>query len=207
MPTLGSAIIIGGLLDLVRQWVGDYGILAVCVGLLLETLGLPAPGETLLIAGAAAAGQGRLDIRLLLPLAWMAAVMGDNVGFLIGRTGGTRLLRSHGRYLLIRPATLDRAEAFFHRWGPLVVLGGRFVHGLRQLNGIIAGAMGMDWRLFILCNAAGAAAWVGFWGLLAYWLGGRVEAVVAAIRSSQWYLLAGLAVLAATVLAWRRWRR
>jgi membrane protein DedA with SNARE-associated domain len=124
---------------------------------------VPAPGETLLIASAAYAGlSGNLSIWLVVLLTLVSAVMGDNIGFAIGRFGGRRLALKFGRYVLITEKRLDRAEEFFDRHGKKVVLFARFVEGLRHLNSIVAGALDMRWQRFLAFNALGAALWVGF---------------------------------------------
>jgi membrane protein DedA with SNARE-associated domain len=150
-----------------------YGYLAVFGAILLEDFGLPMPGEALLIAGAVLASQGDLHIVPLLLIAWAGAVLGDNIGYGIGRFAGRRLVVRYGRYVLITERRLERAEKFFRKYGGLVVVGARFVEVLRQLNGIIAGMARMEWRRFFPYNVLGAALWVGFWGILSYKMGGR----------------------------------
>jgi membrane protein DedA with SNARE-associated domain len=157
-----------------HHYVGDYGYAAIMVGLVAENLGLPLPGETLLITGAALASRGTLDIWLLLPLAWLAAVIGNTIGFFIGRIGGQPLLIRYGDRLGITHKRLLKVEGFVRHYGALVIIFARFIVVARQLSGIAAGSLNMHWLRFTIFNAIGAALWVGFWGLLAYWLGGHV---------------------------------
>jgi membrane protein DedA with SNARE-associated domain len=158
----------------VQPYLRDYGSAAVAVGILLEDFGLPAPGETLLISGAILASRGTIDIRWLLLAAWVGAVIGDNIGWCIGRWGGHRLMLRHGARIGITQEKLARVEGFFARYGDVVIVFARFVVLLRQFNGIVAGTLGMHWLRFLILNAIGAALWVGWWGLIAYWLGRRV---------------------------------
>jgi membrane protein DedA with SNARE-associated domain len=159
-------------------WLHEYGLWAVAGALLFETLGLPLPGETLLVAGAALASQGELNLLALLLVAWSAAVVGDTCGYAIGRFGGRQLILRDGRHLGITAARLARVEAFFHRYGAGVVIAARFFAILRQLNGLVAGTVGMPWWRFLACNALGAAAWVAAWGLGVYFLGHQLHHLV-----------------------------
>jgi len=192
----------------VRGFVSEYGYLAVFLGIFLEDFGLPTPGETMLVGGAILASHGSLHIAWLLPIAWAAAVCGDSVGFVIGATGGNKLLTRYGERVGITEARLQRVEAFFARYGDIVVVFARFFVLLRQLNGIVAGTLGMPWPRFFLYNAIGAALWVGFWGGATYWLGRRFFEY---LRSLGWggHLLLVLGAVAVVVILarlWWRWR-
>lgn len=159
--------------DAVHRFVVDYGYLAVFLGILLEDFGLPTPGETMLIAGSVLASHGSLSIVWLLPIAWLGAVIGDSIGYLIGATGGHRLLVRYGSRVGITLERLQKVEEFFARYGDIVIVFARFFIILRQFNGIVAGSLEMAWPRFFLYNSIGAALWVGFWGGLTYWLGRR----------------------------------
>jgi membrane protein DedA with SNARE-associated domain len=160
-----------GLPDVVAHSIHHYGYLAVALGILFEDFGLPTPGETLLITGAISASTGALDIYLLLLLAWIGAVVGDNIGYAIGHFGGHHLLVRYGSRIGITADRLKHVESFFEHYGGWVIVFARFVVILRQFNGIVAGTLGMHWLQFLVLNAIGAALWVAFWGILAYWLG------------------------------------
>ncbi len=142
-------------------WLHAYGSAAVFVILLFELLGLPLPGESLLIVAAILAGHGDLSFPVLLLSAWGGAVAGDNIGYLIGRTLGSTLLRRYGRKVGIKPESLQKVEAAFARYGAVAVGVARFINILRQLNGIVAGALEMHWLKFLFFNALGGAVWVG----------------------------------------------
>ncbi|HLJ65543.1 MAG TPA: DedA family protein [Stellaceae bacterium] len=166
------------LLGGIEHYIGEYGYVAVFLGILLEDFGLPTPGETLLVSGAVAASLGKLDIKWLLLLAFLGAVIGDNIGFVIGQYGGHRLLVRYGRRVGITSERLKYVESYFDRYGEYIIIFARFFLILRQLNGICAGTLEMHWARFLLYNAIGAALWVGFWGMLAYWLGRNTFALI-----------------------------
>ncbi|MFI0230899.1 DedA family protein [Streptomyces sp. NPDC017086] len=176
---------------------GHYGYWAVGAVVFVEDFGVPAPGETILLAAGVYAGAGRLDIVAVALIAFAAAVAGDNLGYLIGRAGGRALVHRWGRYVLLTPKRFEAAEGFFARHGGKIVTVARFVEGLRQANGIIAGTTGMRWRRFLACNALGAALWVGLWTTLAYLAGSHITTVYADIRRYQPYVLAAAAVVVA----------
>jgi membrane protein DedA with SNARE-associated domain len=191
-----------------RHFVTDYGYLAVFLGIFLEDFGLPTPGETMLIAGAILASHGSLNIAWLLPIAWAAAISGDSIGYLIGATGGHKLLLRHGEKVGITEERLQRVEAFFARYGDVVVVFARFFVILRQLNGIVAGMLEMPWPRFFLYNAIGAALWVGFWGGATYWLGRRFFEYLSSFGWDGQLALAlgALAVVAILARLWWHWR-
>jgi membrane protein DedA with SNARE-associated domain len=174
---------------------GGSGYLTIAALVLLESFGIPVPGESVLIAGAAYAGQGRLDIVAVAAVAFLAAVAGDNIGYAIGRIGGRRLVTRYGRYVLLPPARFARAERFVSRHGLKIIIVARFIEGLRQLNGIIAGTTGMPWRRFLACNALGAALWVAVWATLGSYIGHHLATVENDLRRYQWYAITGLALL------------
>ncbi|MER7837439.1 DedA family protein [Streptomyces sp. NPDC096040] len=185
-----------------------WGYAAVGGLLFLEDFGVPVPGETVLIAAAVYAGAGRLNVLAVAVIAVLAAVCGDNIGYVIGRYGGHRLVTRYGRYVLLTPARVAKAEAFFTRHGGKVVTVARFIEGLRQANGIIAGLSEMPWRRFLAFNALGAVLWVGVWVTLGYAAGDHIGTLYPAIQRYELYLLAAaglaLAVVAARHLLHRR---
>ncbi|MFZ0119055.1 MAG: DedA family protein [Pseudonocardiaceae bacterium] len=183
-----------GALGTLAPVLDHYGYLAVGGLIMLEDFGVPVPGEIVLIADAVYAGAGRLNIIVVALIAVAAAVFGDNIGYAIDRFGGRRLVERFGRYLLITPQRLDTAEQFFSRHGGKVVTIARFIEGLRQANGIIAGTTGMRWRRFLAFNVLGAALWVGIWGSLGGLAGAHLGAIYDQISRYQRYALAALGV-------------
>jgi membrane protein DedA with SNARE-associated domain len=145
-----------------------------------ESGGVPIPGETSLIAAAVLASQGKLEIALVIPLAAAAAIVGDNIGYEIGRKGGRWLLERPGAFARQRQEVLRVGEPFFEVHGPKAVFFGRFLLGLRIWASWLAGATRMRWRSFFVWNALGGISWATGIGLLAYFLGhsagGAVEA-------------------------------
>lgn len=180
---------------------GHYGYWAIGAVIFVEDFGVPAPGETILIAAGIYAGAGQLNIVAVAALAFTAAVLGDNVGYLIGRYGGRAFVHRWGRYVFLTPERFHKAEEFFTRHGGKVVTFARFVEGLRQVNGIIAGTSGMPWRRFLAFNALGAALWVALWATLAYQAGTHITAIYDEIARYQLYAAIGLGVLVAALLA------
>jgi len=176
----------------VKPYLDHYGYWALFGAILLEDFGLPVPGETMLIASALLASQGEMHIVPLVLIACVAAVSGDNIGYAIGRFGGRRLVLRYGRYVLITEERLNKAEGFFRRYGGAVVVMARFLAGLRQLNGIVAGTVKMSWRRFLAYNMLGAVLWVGFWGMLFYELGEKAARLGAGINKVEFLLIFGV---------------
>jgi membrane protein DedA with SNARE-associated domain len=149
--------------------VAGYPLLVLLV--MSETSGVPVPGETALITAALLASKGDLNIELVIVLAAAAAIVGDNIGYLIGRKGGRWALERPGRFHRERLRVIATGEPFFERHGPKAVFFGRFVLGLRVWASWLAGATQMRWRSFLLWNALGGICWATIVGLIAYLLG------------------------------------
>ena len=156
-------------------------------------MGLPLPGESLLVGAALYAGSThRLDINLVVLVSAAAAILGDNAGYGIGRAIGRGALRRYGGRVWLTPERLDAGERLFQRHGAKVVLFGRFVGVLRTFAAVLAGANRMPWPKFLLANAAGGILWTCLYGDGADLLGARVK---------QLTLPLGLAIAAAAVAA------
>ncbi len=165
-----------------------------------ESAGLPLPGETSLIAvGALASQHAGISIEVVITVAALAAIIGDNVGFVLGRHAGRRLLTRDGRWLERRRQFLVRGEAFFERHGSKAVFLARWLPGLRVVGSWLAGAHHMPWRTFLLWNALGGIAWAVSVGVAAYFLG-HVAATI--FRT---FGLAGVAVVIAVAIAIVAW--
>ncbi|HTK62523.1 MAG TPA: DedA family protein [Pseudonocardia sp.] len=183
-----------------------YGYLAVTALVAVESFGVPAPGQTIIIVAGVYAGTGRMNIALVAGLAFLAAVGGDNVGYAIGRAGGRGLVLRAGRFIGVTDRRLRVAEGFFTRHGGRVVAGARFVDGLRQVNGLVAGLAGMRWWRFLVFNGVGAAVWVALWTGLGFYAGANIDVVYERVRRYELYVFALLALVVAVLVA-RRLRR
>jgi membrane protein DedA with SNARE-associated domain len=166
------------LLDLFAR----YGYAVVFGGVFLENTGLPVPGETVLLAGAALAHHGQLSLGWVIVTAIAAAILGDNLGFFIGRRGGRRIAERHGWRIGLTRDRLIQFDRFFDKHGPKTVFAARFITGLRVVGAVLAGGSGMAWPTFIFYNATGAIVWctsVAFagyslaysWDTLEKWIG------------------------------------
>ena len=166
------------LLDLFAR----YGYAVVFAGVFLENTGLPVPGETALLAGAALAHNGQLSLGWVIAVAIVGATCGDNLGFLIGRLGGRRIVERYGSRIGITRERLSAFDRFFERHGAKTVFAARFITGLRVVGAVLAGGSGMPWPTFIFYNATGAIVWcvaialAGYslaysWNTLERWIG------------------------------------
>jgi membrane protein DedA with SNARE-associated domain len=156
----------------------NLGYPALVLLIMFESSGVPLPGETALITAAVLASQHRLQIALVIALAAAAAIVGDNVGYLIGRKGGRWLLRRPGPFARHRARVLEVGEPFFARHGSKAVFLGRWILGLRTWASWLAGASHMPWRSFSLWNAAGGISWATTIGLIAYYAGQRATGTI-----------------------------
>jgi membrane protein DedA with SNARE-associated domain len=196
-----SAQPLPGLLASLAPVLDHYGYVAVGGFITLEDFGIPVPGETILIAAAVYAGAGRLNIFLVALVAVLAAIVGDNIGYAIGFFGGRALVLRFGTYVRLTSERLDKAEAFFARYGGFVVAGARFIEGLRQANGIVAGISRMRWPRFVAFNAVGAVLWVAVWTSVGYLAGSHITAIYDAVTRYSLYVLIGLGLVVAAVIA------
>lgn len=158
------------------QLIQQYGYFAVAAIVGLESLGIPLPGETTLITAALYAGAThKLNIVGIIAAASAGAILGDNLGYLIGHWGGYRLLVRFGRYIRLDQAKVKVARYLFKRYGGEVVFFGRFVSILRTYAAFLAGTTRMPWPRFLVFNAAGGILWSTLYGTAAYVLGNEIE--------------------------------
>jgi membrane-associated protein len=182
------------------------GYLAVAVFVGMEASGVPVPGETALIAAAVLASQGKLSIELVIAIAAAAAIVGDNIGYMLGRRFGRRLMERPGRTHVRRQVALARGDQLFARHGPKAVFLGRWLALLRIWAAWLAGMASMRWRTFLLWNALGGIGWAVFFGLLGYY-GGEATAKLVARLGVGAAVAVGVAALAVWVMVHRRRRR
>ena len=172
----------------------NVGLPIVFLLIAIETMGIPVPGETALITAAIVASRGHLSIEAVIAVAAAAAILGDNVGFAIGRKLGRRALTAPGPLLHHRLRVIAVGEPFFDRHGPKAVFLGRWVTGLRITAAWMAGATRMSWPTFLFWNALGGIAWAISIGLLAYFVGHSAEKFIhlAGIGGAVVVVLAGV---------------
>ena len=204
------------------QLLGTYGYWAVALVVMGESLGLPVPGETLLLLGAASAGAGYLEVWGVIGAAAGGAIVGDSLGYALGRWGGRSprlrrrraatlraalpLLGRYGRVLHLQPRHLARAEAFFARYGAKMVCVGRFITILRTYSALLAGLARLPYPSFLLWNAAGGCLWALTFG----WLGatfGSQWSLIARWAGHVGVLILGLLVLVGVAVLLGRYRR
>jgi membrane protein DedA with SNARE-associated domain len=189
-----------GVLQSLQPTLNHFGYLAVVGLVLVEDFGIPVPGETVLVLAAIYAGTGRLNVVLVALLGFCGAVLGDNIGFAIGHFGGRPLVERYGRYVFLTPSRIDKATGFFERHGGWIIVIARFIEGLRQANGIIAGVSGIHWAKFLVFNVIGAALWVGVWVSIGYFSGNHIDTIYHdATRYSAYLAIAFVALLLAYI--------
>ena len=180
------------MLDTLLSYFHQYGYWVVFFGVMMENAGIPVPGETILLAAGFFAASGHFNIALVMAIACVGAVLGDNAGYFIGRKLGRATLLRIGRYVGLTPKRLVMFETYFEKHGDKTILVARFITGLRVFAALLAGAARMRWRTFALFNFLGAVLWsivitlAGYffghsWHLLEKWIGGIGAALLAAI--------------------------
>ncbi len=170
----------------------NVGYPALVLLVMAESGGIPLPGETALLTAGVLASSGKLSIVLVIVFAALGAIVGDNIGYMIGRVGGRYLLTRPGPFMKSRQNVLRVGEPFFAKHGPKAVFFGRFIIGLRTWASWLAGATKMHWALFAAWNALGGIVWATLVGLLAYYVGRSVES---AVKDIGLYALPALAIL------------
>ena len=198
--TLPLSFLDGGLdMATLQDVLGRWGYLVIFAAMLLENAGLPLPGETVTLLGGYAAGSGQLNILGVMGAAAGGAVLGDNIGYWVGRRLGWGLILKVGRWLGQSPAQLEKLRDQFLRHAGKSVLLGRFVAVLRVVAGPMAGAVGMPYPKFLLCNVVGATLWATTMVSLA-WLGGRWIPVERMVKGVVEFGLGALVLVALIVL-------
>ena len=181
------------------DWIIDlfarYGYAVVFVGVFLENAGIPVPGETALLAGAALARTGRLSLPWVIVTAVAGAILGDNLGFLIGRRGGRALVNRFGARVGLTRDRLLQFDRFFDRHGAKTVFIARFVTGLRVFGAVLAGTSDLSWGRFLFYNSTGAVTWATFFGGVGYTLAYSWQTL------ERWMGRSGLVLLTAIAIA------
>lgn len=197
------------------HWVEDWGYLAVFFGIMLENAGIPAPGELIIIAGAVMAGKGAtvltgaeapLKIHLVYFWAVLGAVIGDNIGYWVGATGGRALFLRVFKFVGVTAAKLDKAERAFEGRAEWAVFFGRFITLLRIFAGPLAGMIRMPYAKFVFFNGAGAIVWVAVVAGLSYAFSEELDLIIKVLKRLGYV---GLAVFSGLVAyyVWRRFQK
>ena len=182
---------------------GHVGYIALALLVMLESGGVPLPGETALITASTLAARHDLKIEFVIAVAAAAAMFGDNIGYVIGRVGGRRLLQAPGPFAKRRAAVLAKGDPFFAKHGPKAVFLGRWVIGLRTWTAWLAGASRMRWRSFAAWNAAGAISWATVIGLIGFYAGRSTAGIIGVFAVGS----LGLVIVSARFLWNRRTQR
>ncbi|PPC77893.1 hypothetical protein C4K68_08270 [Pokkaliibacter plantistimulans] len=164
--------------DTLHHLMQSYGLWLLFSVIMLESMGLPLPGETLLVTAALyAATEHGFSIYAVIGVAALAAVVGDNLGYLIGRSVGWPLLHRYGKYVHLTAARLRVGQYLFQQHGGKIVFFGRFVAFLRAFAALLAGANRMHWSHFLLMNGLGGVVWATLFGSGAYLLGDQIHRI------------------------------
>ena len=191
-------------------WMHDliqaYGLWVLFIVVTLESMGVPMPGETALVTTALYAGSThQIDIISVVLVAATGAIIGDNIGYLIGRSIQLRLLVRYGRYIRLDEARLKVGQYLFRRHGGKIVFFGRFVAFLRTFAAVLAGANRMPWPHFLLMNALGGLCWASIFGGGAYLFGEQIARVAGPF--SFLLLVVAIGLVAAGIVFFRRHER
>lgn len=188
-----------GIQDLIQA----YGLWVLFAVVMLESMAVPMPGETALVTAALYAGSThRIGILPVVIVAATAAVVGDNIGYLIGRSIGLRFIMRYGRYVRLNEARLKVGQYLFLRHGGKIVFFGRFVAFLRAFAALLAGANNMCWLYFLMMNALGGLCWASLFGGSAYLFGEKIKLVAGPI--SLLLLVVAIGMAAAGIFFFRR---
>jgi len=191
--------------ELLRGALVHYGYWAVAALLLLEGAGLPLPGETiLLLASFLAYSEHELQLPWVIVVGTVASTLGGEFGFALGQRGGRPLIERYRHVFSIRAETVERGDRLFERYGAAAVFLGRFLFGMRVLASLLAGALHMPWRKFVLFNFLGAAVWVSAICGAGYLFGGHWGRLAHDLRRVD--LLVGIVVVVAGLWLWWRSR-
>jgi membrane protein DedA with SNARE-associated domain len=198
-----TAALLGISTSTLNDLLGTLGYAAVFLFIAIESSGVPFPGETMLLTAAAYAGAGHLQIPLVILAAIAGAMTGDNSGYLLGRTGGRRLVRRYGRYVRLDERRLAAAQAYYRRHGDKTVFFGRFVAVLRAWSAFLAGLNHMPWPKFFVFDTAGAVVWSSLWGVLAFEFGRHLSSVEHVVTEVG---IAGIVIVVLLAAGFAYWR-
>lgn len=194
------------IIEILRGAIVHYGYWAIAVALLIENAGIPVPGETvLLLASFLAFSEHELQLSWIILVGTVAATLGDNLGYAIGFRGGRPLLERYREWLRLRPASLERGDRLFARYGAVTVFFARFVFGLRIVAGPLAGVLRMPWKKFLMFNFLGALLWVTMIASVGYLFGRHWARLMQNLK--RFDIAVAILVLFAALYFWWRGRR
>ena len=177
---------------------------------MLENAGVPVPGETaVFLAGflCSEAGGRHFALRWVISLTIVAAILGDNLGYWLGRRFARPRLQVCKRFLFLTPQLLEKIEGYFLRYGSWTIFFARFITGLRVVGAMAAGTAGMPWGRFFVANATGAVLWATVISLVGFFSGEYLDTVAKWLGRSGMIALAVVIIAAGAIYFWRRWRR
>lgn len=183
--------------------IGSYGYAVLFCLVAVESLGIPLPGETALVTAAALAAVGHLDVAWVFGIGAIAAIVGDNSGYWLGRTGGLPLVERYGHHIGLNSSKLDKVRRFYEEHGSKTVLIGRFIAILRSWAAVLAGVMRMSYPRFVAFNAAGCILWTSVFTAVGYLFGRNLPLVERYIREVG-IALAVIAIVAVALVLRRR---
>jgi membrane protein DedA with SNARE-associated domain len=184
-----------GILEFLIGLFTAYGYWVVFFGVMLENAGLPIPGETIVLAAGFFAADGHFQLPLVMLIAAVGAVIGDNIGFAVGRHFGRGILYRFGKYIFLPPHRIDRMSVFFESHGDKTILVARFITGLRVVGAILAGASKMTWPRFFLFNFLGAVLWAAVISTLGYAFGHSWHLLERFVGGSGLFLLIAVVIV------------
>ncbi len=197
---------LSNLVDWLMPFFASYGYLLIFLGVFLENsagLGLIIPGETILILGSFFAARGSLNLVTVIVIAFVGAVLGDNLGYYIGRRGGRRVLLKYGKYVFVNRHRLAHVDRYFKKHGGKTIFIARFTSFLRALAALVAGSAKMPYKQFFLYDFTGALIWSIVISLLGYFLGGNWDLIDKIIRRMGYAAFVLLIVIIAGIFFFR----
>jgi len=191
-------------LELIEHYMLIYGYWAVFFGVMLENAGLPVPGETILLVAGYFSSTGEFNIALVMLIAAVGAVIGDNIGFAVGHHFGRAFILRVGRFVFLTPKRFEHMENYFKSHGNKTIFVARFITGLRVFAALLAGASNMRWRTFLFYNVTGAILWSIVITTLGFLFGESLPILIRWVgRSGTILLVAGVI---GAIVAWRIYR-
>ncbi|MCU0609745.1 MAG: DedA family protein, partial [Chitinispirillaceae bacterium] len=189
-------------MEFITGLIENYGYIIVTLSILVESMGVPMPGETALVVAAAFAGSGHLNIALVIVCAATGAIIGDSGGYWIGRKLGRPFVEKHGKWLHLTAERMAKLEDLFVKHGPKTVFFGRFFSLLRTYAALFAGIWRMPYRTFMIYNALGGIVWAIVFGVLGFVFGQNLPLLERIARTIGWALTIPFVLIVSLSLAW-----